>query len=751
MIDDRKMKILTVFISIIVFMILAQAQRAMALSEPHLLSASGMISEDLMLLQLRWTSPEMSNIKEFRVYLKEKTKNNFDMICDISINNNDLMKNGDTLTVSIGTPLASHAFGWYNIYVGSVDNYNIEKTSNILEFEIKDSQRDMIYFTSDLPEKCYMGESLSTIISAGSNTQNNILFKVNDAPNGFTIEKYSGRINWVPDSNGYFEITLEAFLENKPDVYVRNTWLVNVLKCKTGGSLEITIKDMNGNSIEDGACELYEYQLDSLFLVTQGKIGLNGKCELKDLDEREYLLYLNGTNIVDKIFVSEWYSNSKYAEHSEPIKVYCGNRTSIEANVIRYPKFDEYEVTGNVTDEDGAPVQNAFVRFYGSSVMSNESSISNALVDSLGNYSITLSNEFTYFAYCFSYKNEVLYEDDIQYISEYYDNVPNIMEARTIFLDDDLDGINFRLEKADLTNNSVYGYVIDSYDNPISFANVSAFCLDEDSKYQCQSVSTGKDGYFSFIHLKPGQYILFAVPINNNSIPNYLNSESRSEFYWGNAQIISISENNEYGPYEIITEGTGINLGNAEIEGFVFADQGEIKGSDDLPMSGKPINGANVYLVEENMNTIKYTNTNEDGSFSFANISNGSYTLIVDKVGYALYIREFGNIYDGDFIMENVLLSNDLLSSVTNNYELNSSEILVTPIPASDFIHVSTISGERIKNIKLLDINGITQMIPIHFIRDDVQIDVSNLSNGVYFLIVELDEKHIQISVCIYK
>jgi hypothetical protein len=751
MIDDRKMKYFTVFILIFAYLAIPKSQDVFAGSEPRLLSASGRISEDLLLLQLRWTSPEMSNIKEFRVYLKEKSKSEFDMIGDISINNNDLMKNGDTLTVSIGTPLASHTFGWYDIYVGSVDIYNNEKTSNILEFEIKDSQRDMIYFTSELPEKCYMGESLNTIISAGSNTQNNILFKVIDSPNGFTIDKYSGRINWIPESNGYFDITLEAFLENKPDVYVRNTWLINVLKCKTGGTLEITIKDMAGNSIEDGTCEIYEYQLDSLFLVTQAKIGDDGNAKLIDLDEREYLLYLNGTNIVNKIFVSEWYNNSKYAEHSEPIKVYCGNRTFIEANVVRYPKFDEYVVTGNVTDEDGGPVRNAIVRFYGSSVMSNESSISNALVDSLGNYSITLSSEYTYYAYCFSYKNEALYEGNIQYISEYYDSVFNIMEAGKIILDDDLSGINFSLEKAVLTNNSVCGYVKDSFDNPLSFANVSAFCLDDDANYLCQSVSTGKDGHFSFNHLKPGQYILFAVPINNNSIPNYLSYESGSEFYWGNALIISISDNNEYGPYEIITESTGINLGNAEIEGYVFADQGVIKGSDDLPMSRKPINGANVYLVEGNMNTIKYTNTNEDGSYSFANVGSGSYTLIVDKVGYAPYIREFGNIYDSDFIMENVILSNDLLTSVSNNFELNSSEIIVTPNPASEFIHASTISGERISNIELLDINGITQNIAYHLNKDYVQIDVSDLANGVYFLRVEMDEQYVEIPVCIYK
>jgi hypothetical protein len=733
------------------FIVSAHPQRTFALSEPNLLSASGMISEDLLLLQLRWTSPEMSNIKEFRVYLKEKSKSKYEMISDISINNNDLIKNGDTLTVSIGTPLASSTYGWYNIYIGSVDIYNNERTSNILEFEIKDKQRDMVYFISDLPQKCYMGEPLNTIISAGSNTQNNILFKAIDAPIGFTIDRYSGMINWVPESNGYYNITLEAYLENKSDVYVRNTWLLNVLKCKTGGSLEITIKDMNGNYIEDGNCELYEYQLDSLFLVTQGKIVNNGKCKLQDLDEREYLLYLNGTNIANKIFVSEWYSNSKYADHAEPIKVFCGNNTLIEANVIRYPKFDEHKVTGTVTDEIGAPVLNAIVRFYGSSVMTNESSISNAIVDSLGNYSITLSNEYSYYAHCFSYKNEALYEDDIQYISEYYDNVYNIMEARKIVLEDDLNGINFRLEKADLKNNTVCGYVKDSYNNPISFANVSAFCLDEETNYQCQSVSTGKDGYFSFNHLKSGQYILFAVPISNNSIPNYLSPESGSEFYWGNAQIISVSENNEYGPYEIITEGTGINLGNAEIEGYVFADQGVLKGSEDLPMSGKPINGANIYLVEEFMNTIKYTNTNEDGSFGFANVGSGSYTLIVDKVGYAPYMKVFGNIYDGDFIMENVIISNDLLSSVANIFKVNSSEIIVTPNPASEFIHASTISGERIDKIELLDINGITQMIPYHLFRDVVHIDVSNLSNGVYLLRVEMDKQNVEIPVCIFK
>ena len=741
------MKNITRLILLLTFLMIFYPENVLAEEKPELLSASGRISEDLILLQLRWTSSEMSNIKGFKVYLKRQAKSEFDMISNISINNGSLNKNGDTLTVSIGAPKGTYTFGFYDIYVSSVDHYNNERSSNILELEITDSQRDIVYFTSDLPENCYLGEELNAIITAESNSDNKVLYKTIDVPIGFSIDKNSGKISWIPNNSGYINITLEAYLESKPDIYVRNTWTVNVLKCRNPGSLVVSLVDTDGNPFEGGTCELYEYRLDSLVQVAEGNVDSSGNCHIGELDEREYLLYLNGTEIMEKIFISEWYNDSRYIEFAEPVIVNCGKQTSIVANLIRYPKFDEYEISGLVLDDFGNPIKNTIVRFYGSSMITDESFISNAMVDSLGKYSIILSSEYEYFAYCFTYLND----DDELLISQYYKDASNVMEARKLHLTRNLNDINFTIDSPLLTDNTLFGSVKDTYDKPISFANVSAFKIDDyENNYPCRSVSTAIDGSFTFNNLQSGKYILFTVPLRNNYIiPTYLSTENYPELIWENAQIINIVESNQHGPFDIIVDRAGISLGKSVIEGYVFDIGGVIKESHNPLLNSEPINGANLYLIEEGMNTIKYTNTDEEGAFNFANVGNGTYRLIVDKVGYATYIKDFGNIYEGSFITENIFLSDEMASRVKYNSNIITARIKVTPNPASNSISVALLDEGNIEQVTICNIQGFELIRTQKISGKEAFLNVSGLCNGIYYIVVRSNGKFLKVPVCI--
>jgi len=82
-----------------------------------------------------------------------------------------------------------------------------------------------------------------------------------------------------------------------------------------------------------------------------------------------------------------------------------------------------------------------------------------------------------------------------------------------------------------------------------------------------------------------------------------------------------------------------------------------------------------------------------------------------------------------------------------NNVSIESydkDDVIVYPIPASDMIYIQT--NKNISELQLMDAIG-----RVVVISNDYQLNVNNLSNGVYQLLIKLDNDRLILPVIIVK
>ena len=722
-----------------------------AIEKPVLLEASGHFSDEILLIRLKWTADNIYSVKGFKVYLKESQKNEFDLFNDLSISNESIVKNGDTLSVSLTENNTDYDPGVYEMYVESYDHYGSSEVSNILKFTISSAEKDIIFFTSTPPDSAQVGHDLSFTIPAETNSYSDIKYRAISLAEGMEFNSNTGEIKWRPSDNGYFSFTIEAYLEQSPNIKVRETWQINVFRCDRSGQFDIRIIDEAEQPVTKGICELYEVINDTLTLVAEAMPNENGVANFKGIDKRTYYLRLNGVVNMEKIFFSEWYEDSSVPEYSKPIYGNCGSVITVTAKVERYPEFRDYQVSGRVIDEYGNPVPTAVVRFFAYSSYTNENYISHTAVDENGEYSISLSNEYKYIAYCYSYSDTS--ESNRRRESSYYDNSGTLMEAELINLYSNKDNVDFVLKEIEPHNNSLTGRIVDDLSRPIPYSNVSLFIMTNDNNYSARSVCADKNGRFAFYDILPADYILFAISLkNDNTIPAYLNSQNDNIYQWINAEYFKISENEEYDLGDIVLNETQSNYGLGKIQGYAFSEKNKIKKSE-KSASGNPLNGANAFLIDENSGTVNYTNTNKEGKFEFFSVPAGDYSLIVDKVGYAPHEEKIGAVFDNDVITTNVYLSDELGASANNSLERHSF-IKIFPNPADDLINISIPSLDKnsyiiIYNSLGKEISSINFSVKGH--NSFLPLDVSSYSEGVYFIKIIQGEEILTSSFIISK
>ncbi len=129
--------------------------------------------------------------------------------------------------------------------------------------------------------------------------------------------------------------------------------------------------------------------------------------------------------------------------------------------------------------------------------------------------------------------------------------------------------------------------------------------------------ATDIEGVFQFLLSRGNQYILKAVPKNSLPIiPNYYGNS----LYWNSAEVISFmgdSIRHINIPVKSLVKSTG----NSDITG-------EVK--DQRINRYKP---HAIYLLNETLELVDYTNCNESGRFQFSNVPAGNYTMHTDVVG----------------------------------------------------------------------------------------------------------------------
>lgn len=271
---------------------------------------------------------------------------------------------------------------------------------------------------------------------------------------------------------------------------------------------------------------------------------------------------------------------------------------------------------------------------------------------------------------------------------------------------------------------------------PITYCDAQLFSVDNPTIPIAQ-VKFDTLGYYFFYKIPEGKYFVKAGPGVDDPYFSYY-----SFTYYPNhidpllADTIYLFEDNwDYDIDLTILESQNTFTGTGNITGFITYD--ELKEFD--------LSKVNILLLDSEMKPLSHLQANNDGTFSFNELTNGDYILFPRIDGYQtqaiqISIDNHNNNIEG----LNISIKNGQISSYINEAIVLENSFLCFPNPASHNLNLSfDFDGAQQIQTRVLDITGRT----ILEIQDNSvnqfnhQFNTSDWDNGYYFVEVFMNGK----------
>lgn len=269
------------------------------------------------------------------------------------------------------------------------------------------------------------------------------------------------------------------------------------------------------------------------------------------------------------------------------------------------------------------------------------------------------------------------------------------------------------------------------------------------------STALDQNGYYAFDAVLPiGDYSLYVEP--DNSIPAFGNAITTYHgltHKWGQASIISAVCDSAYEQDLVVIELDSLN-GSNTIGGTVVSD-GSNRSSGFR--AGDPIPGIDVALEQIPGGIIAFTETDENGEYSFPNvpISDSVYTIYVDIPGLEhveSYDIDLSVVNNGDsvntgynFQVSDSTIYVDEASSIRNLSYATSSSMMVYPNPFANEAFVTYQLEQKAEvSIAVFNLLGemvYTQQMGIQSTGNytmELNNEILNDNNGVFIIRVNI-------------
>lgn len=332
-----------------------------------------------------------------------------------------------------------------------------------------------------------------------------------------------------------------------------------------------------------------------------------------------------------------------------------------------------------------------------------------------------------------------------KYIPQFYSGTDNFAEAQIFNSSEDIPSIDFYLKKKPDLTTRIYGAVTNASDEGTSAMVVLLMVESSDSSNAFQTKVVTNDatesaGVFSFENLLNGKYIIHAIPKDQSLLPGYYKEGEALVRSWRAADIIDINANEKIGPLKLLckevvsTEGIGIISGN-----IIGEELSQVLKTGDSPLAKKSVSGAMTFTVDENEKVRKYDFSKGDGNYIMSNLDTGSYTVIVDKFGYAPEEFEV-TITDSD---NDKTIDFDLTpgTSAVDEYLFGmSSSLKAYPNPASGDFTVEFDSRSVRAKIEVMNLLGRSVYSTEHVTmlgKTRIALDKLNLATGTYIILIQ--------------
>lgn len=316
--------------------------------------------------------------------------------------------------------------------------------------------------------------------------------------------------------------------------------------------------------------------------VGSAQTDSNGTYTVSNLPTGTYTVEFYGTGS----YVSQYYNDESSYANADPVSVTAGQVTT----GINAAMLSNGAISGTVTDAStGTPIAGASAYVYDSS---GSYPIASATTNASGTYTITGLSAGSYTVKFFA----------TGYASSTYAGTVSVSLGTTT------SGINAALSP----DGAISGTVTDA-GGQTGLASVSVTAYNASGSYVTSTTSSG-DGSYTLNDLVPGTYEVKFTPASDG---NYL-----PQYYHGESTLASAD------PVTVTSGQTTTDIGAA------LASGGQVTGTVTDSATGKPIQSADVELLNSSGGYVADVATAADGTFTLSGVSTGSYTVYFSAGGH---------------------------------------------------------------------------------------------------------------------
>ena len=359
------------------------------------------------------------------------------------------------------------------------------------------------------------------------------------------------------------------------------------------------------------------------------------------------------------------------------------------------------------------------------------------------NYSVSPSNNHNYsftdqsqgFPYQWQWDFGDGNNSNIQNPNHTYNQAGNYTVWLKITTQSCVDSVSQQITVAANTNTGsllVYAYADTNY---LNNGKVYLYHHDNNNQFSIydSSYATNSQGvtYYNFPNIPIGYYFVYAKA-NSSQSSIYYDTWMPNTIYSQAADSILVNSNTIYTSIQMAKSSVSYPMGN-----------GSIKGTIKTKANGAnlPLGAVSIYLMLNDSNIISKTLSNQQGEYEFASLAFGTYYIHPEIIGKSTQnkkvVLDFENpeedsasfVVDGKNIIAGI--------SSTNNLESN---IYIYPNPAKETLNIRSELKKGIDlKIQILNIQGqvVYDQTSYFYANGQVKINVSNLSNGLYFIYIQ--------------
>lgn len=250
--------------------------------------------------------------------------------------------------------------------------------------------------------------------------------------------------------------------------------------------------------------------------------------------------------------------------------------------------------------------------------------------------------------------------------------------------------------------------------------------------------TVGADLNFNFENIEDGSYIIVYVPANSNNhrnIPTYYVNTP----FWQEAKVITVSGSDTLKNIEIDRIELPLLSGTKSISGQLSNNTLKT-GNSNLDESF--FDDVTLLLLNNPDISIEGScNPDSEGSYTFNNLDNGTYNIVIDKPGFTQISSQevslsdsLENLEDIDFEFKSD--STIMTLSITNSEYFNENSCyIIYPNPVSGKLTIQTTNpNEQIQRLLIYSADGNLVSSTNEIKSDKVSFNTKNLQAGIYVI-----------------